>query len=501
MTIRLIQLGGPLRFGLTEGRRVVLGRSPQADLVVADPSISRRHAELELSQGRLLLRDMGSANGTAVNGIRRDSATVSPDDMLTFGAVSFRVAEPAEEGLADRMPDGVTVRTLSAVPATEGHARQERVLERLLDMAAGLSSDFSLPRTLHATAELAFEQVDADRVLVLLVNPESGALEPMASRNRLGDTPPRVPRAIADRALAERTVVVTESAQEDARFRSGSVVLQGVRSALCIPLMAADQVLGLLYADTITRVVPFSDDEAAAMRAFAGLAAVAIARVRFAEEARQERERRHALERFFSPEVAAAIAADPTRVALGGTRTSATILFCDIRGFSALAERLGPEEVASLLGDFYAVVVDAVFEHGGTLDKFIGDAVMAVWGAPLPDRHAGDHAVAAAMAIRTGLEALNRRRIAEGKPVITAGFGIACGEVFAGNVGSNRRLEYTVVGDQVNVAAALCAVAESGEIIVSRELAGRLTAPAGMEPVADVPAKGRSAPAGAYRLI
>jgi len=500
MTLRLIQLGGTARFALTEGRPLVLGRSPQADLIVADPSVSRRHAELLATGTRVTIRDLGSANGTAVNGVRHDEATAGPDDMVTFGAVSFRLAAPETEGLDDRMPDGVTVRTRGGIPATEGHGRPERVLERLLDVAAGLSGDLSLERTLHATAELAFEQIDADRVLVLLRHAASGELEPVASRNRLSATPPTVPRAIARRALEERAVVITESAQDDDRFRSGSVVLQGVRSALCVPLLAGDQVLGLLYADTITRTVPFSDAEADAMRAFAGLAAVAIARVRFAEEARREREHRLALERFFAPDVAGAIAADPGRAALGGTRATATIMFCDIRGFSAMAERLGPEEIASLLGDFYAVVVDAVFDHGGTLDKFIGDAVMAVWGAPLPDARAADHAVAAAVAIRAGLEDLNRHRVLEGKPLITAGFGLSCGEVFAGNVGSIRRMEYTVVGDQVNVAAALCAAAGPGEIIATGELIDQLSTRPRGEQLEAVPAKGRSAASGAFRL-
>ena len=497
--LRLIQLGGTLRFGITEGRHLVLGRSPQADLVVADPSVSRRHAELTLVQGRLDVHDLDSANGTALNGVRQAHSTAGPNDMVTFGAVSFRVAELAEEALMDRMPDGVTVRTVSGLPLTEGHARQERVLERLLDVATGLSGDFSLDDLLRTVVDLAFEQIDADRAMVLLRDPVTGTLTPGASRNRVGEAPPRVPRIIADQAVQARAVVITESAQQDDRFRSGSVALQGVRSALCVPLLAEDQVAGVLYADTITRTIPFTDSEAGALQAFAGLAAVAISRVRLAAEARGERERRQALERFFAPEVAAEIAADPGRAALGGTRTTAVILFSDIRGFTAVAEQCRPEEVAALLGDYYAVVVDAVFEHGGMLDKFIGDAVMAVWGVPLPDAAAADHALAAAKAMRAGLETLNRRRAAAGQPIIAAGFGISHGEVFAGNVGTPRRLEYTVVGDAVNIASGLCGAAGPGEILVSGALAEQLSSQPPLTPVATPDTKGRATPVAAFR--
>jgi adenylate cyclase len=497
--LRLVQLGGTLRFGIGEGRRLVLGRSPQADLVVADPSVSRRHAELSLVLGRLEIHDLDSANGTAVNGVRQALSTAGPDDMVTFGAISFRVSDAREDALVERMPDGVTVRTLTDLPLTEGHARQERALERLLDVAAGLSGDFGLDSVLGRVVELAFEQIDADRAMVLLRDPATGQLTPGAGRNRLGQAPPAVPRAIADRAVHERAVIITESAQEDDRFRSGSVVLQGVRSALCVPLLAENQVVGLLYADTITRAIPFSDSEAADLQAFAGLAAVAISRVRFAEEARGERDRRRALERFFAPEVAAEIAGDPGRAALGGTRATVAILFSDIRGFTALAEQSGPEEVAALLGDYYAVAVDAVFEHGGMLDKFIGDAVMAVWGTPLPDAAAADRALAAARAMQGGLEALNRRRSAMGQPLISAGFGISYGEVFAGNVGTPRRLEYTVVGDPVNIASGLCGAAGPGEILVSGALAEHLSAKPALTAVSVPDTKGRTAQVAVFR--
>ncbi|HEX9165659.1 MAG TPA: adenylate/guanylate cyclase domain-containing protein [Gemmatimonadales bacterium] len=488
--IRLEQIGGPLRFHLEPGRQVTLGRSPQCELIVPDPSVSRRHAELEATAAGLHLRDLASANGTSLNGSKVTDKVAIPEDIVTFGGMAFRV-RGTDAAVDEPLPDGVKVRTLTAVPTTAGHRRSEVVLERLLAVVAGLSGEFALDTLLGEVVTLAFDQVDADRAAMLLVT-ESGGLELAAGRNRLGDAVPVVPRAIADRAMTERAAVVTASAQDDERFRSGSVVLQAVRSAICVPLLAGERVLGVLYTDTMTRAAPFDDEEARALHAFAGLAAVAIARVRFAEEARREREVRTTFERYFAPTVAAAIVQAPDRVALGGARLPVAVLFTDIRGFTGLAERLSPEEIAALLGEYFAVVVDAVFEQEGTLDKFIGDAVMAVWGAPIATPDAAERALRAARSVRTELEIVNARRIGEGRPAIPVGCGLSYGEVFAGNIGSERRLEYTVVGDAVNVASHLCRRAAAGEIVLSGDLAARLPSLDGMEELEPMDLKGRS---------
>ena len=498
--IRLEQLGGTLRFDLTPGRRLVLGRGADCDLVVPNPSVSRRHAELEVVGDILQMHDLASANGTSVNGARQTEAALRPNDLVTFGVVGFRVVPPAPGAqLADEVPEGTAIRTLTALPATAGHATRDAVLGRLLDVAAGLSGEFALDELLGTIVNLAFDQVDADRVALLLTSP-TGELLPGPSANRVGDRPLAVPRAIADRAISERMAVVTASALDDARFQSGSVAVQSVRGALCVPLLAGERVVGVLYADTITRTAPFDDDEARAMQAFAGLAAVAIARVRLAEEARRAREVRANFERFFAPEVAAKIAATPGHMALGGARLPVAVLFSDIRGFTALSEQLAPEEIAALLGDYFATMVEAVFEHGGTVDKFIGDAVMAVWGAPLPDPDAPDRALVAALAMRRELAAESRRRVKAGHPAIDAGFGLSFGEVFAGNVGSERRLEYTVVGDAVNLASRLCQMAGPGEILVTGELASGLTRAPVLEELPDIVVKGRLKPIRAYRV-
>ncbi len=499
-TLRFEQVGGPQIFRVGPGRTVTVGRSPQCGVIVADPSVSRRHAEVTGADGAAMVRDLGSANGTSVNGVRTQDGRVAPDDVVTFGAVSFHVTTDAEAALADDPAAAAAMRAFT-VPLTQGHGREHRALERLLDLAAGLAGDATLEALLDGVVELAFEHVDADRVALLLTAGAEHELMPAGGRSRVGDAVPRVPQAIAQRAVAERAAVVTASAMEDERFQSGSVKLQQVRSALCVPLLApGGDVLGVLYADTITRPVPFDDAEARALHAFAGLAAVAIARARYAEEARRAREVRASFERFFAPSVAAQIAAAPEQTVLGGQRAEVAVLFGDIRGFTPLTEQAAPEEVAALLGDYFATMVDAVFEHHGTIDKFIGDGVMAVFGAPYPLPDAADRALATAQTMRAELAQRNARRTAAGQLPLEAGFGITFGEVFAGNIGSERRLEYTVVGDAVNLAARLCEMAGPGEILVDEELAARLTDRAGLEQMPALSIRGRSATVRGWRV-
>lgn len=253
-------------------------------------------------------------------------------------------------------------------------------------------------------------------------------------------------------------------------------MLQSVRAAICTPLMASkDQVLGVLYVDTLTATRPFRDDEATMLYAFGGLAAVSLSKLAYAETMRREAQVRANFERFFAPGVAARIAKEKGVIGLTGERRPVTILFSDIRGFTAIAETMAPEALGSLLTDYFNEMVDIVFDHGGTLDKFIGDAIMAVWGAPLTDPDDANKALSAAIAMQQRMDQLNARWAATGQAPLSIGIGLNYGEVFAGYLGSERRLEYSVIGDPVNIASRLCDDAAPGEIRLAEPFVQQLT--------------------------
>ena len=397
---------------------------------------------------------------------------------------------------------GRGVLDLSEVPAIRANEQATR-LARLLDLAKRLSGEFDLDKLIASVVELTFDLLKVDRVSLLLLDEGTGELVPALSKSRLGDAAAmRVPRSIARRVAEDRVPIITENAVDDERFRSGSVVLQSVRGAICTPLLAStDRVLGVLYVDTLTAGRPFSEDDATLLYAFGGLAAVSIGKVRFAEEVRRENQVRANFERFFAPGVAARIAKQIGTIGLGGERRAVTILFSDIRGFTPMAEAMHPEAIAELLNGYFTEMVDVVFGYGGTLDKFMGDAIMALWGAPLAAPDDADRALQAALAMQRGLAALNTRWQAAGRPTIPIGIGLNHGEVFAGYMGSERRLEYSVIGDAVNTAYRLCGKAGPGEILLTETVLERLSSPPPVERVEDMELRGKARKVSVYRVV
>jgi adenylate cyclase len=192
----------------------------------------------------------------------------------------------------------------------------------------------------------------------------------------------------------------------------------------------------------------------------------------FNQMARSLREKemiKRAFTRYVAREVVEEVLKDPEQLGLTGERREVTVLFCDIRGFTPLAERLTPEEVVILLNEFYTLMIETTFKHDGTLDKFLGDAVMAVFGAPIAHPDHASRAVRTAIDMRNGIAELNERRVAHGKPPIGIGIGLSLGEVVAGTVGTEDRMEYTVIGDSVNLAARLVDNARpAGRILISQ---------------------------------
>ena len=177
---------------------------------------------------------------------------------------------------------------------------------------------------------------------------------------------------------------------------------------------------------------------------------------------------KQAFVRYVAREVVDEILKNPEQIALTGERREVSVLFCDIRGFTPLSERLSAEDVVALLNEFYTLMIDTVFKHGGTLDKFLGDAVMAVFGAPISRQDHSVRAIWTALAMQAGIQELSQKRVQEGKEPITVGIGVSAGEAVAGSVGTENRMEYTVIGDRVNLAARLEANASPGQILISQ---------------------------------
>ncbi len=537
MPFQLISAIGDRAFELREGAPLIVGRAVSSDIPVFDPTISRRHAELQCDSDVLRVRDLGSSNGTYHNGNRVQSAEIRPGDEVTFGKVVFRVRliEPSVSAetptssvatMAERTsttaggptivrqrpvlatPRNVLATQLSALGGTslldtlpDHRARIEKKLALLLEVSKGLSGAVDVDALLEKIAGFVFQIMDVDRIAIMLMDPE-GELSSRVARDRTGPLTNRpVPQSIARTVVQGKVAVLSENAPEDQRFGGQSILMQSVRSAMCAPLMGAeDTVLGILYVDNVNAIQRFGDDDLDFLIAFSNIAAVAIENSAFAERIRREALVRSNFERYFAPQLAARIARAPDTVKLGGDKRPVAILFSDIRGFTALSEAMLPDEVATLLSEYFTAMVDCVFRHDGTLDKFIGDAVMAQWGAPIGTVDDADLAMAAALDMMRQLTVLNERWRAERRPELHIGIGLSFGEAFAGNIGSERRLEFTVIGDIVNTASRLCKLADGGEVLVSADFRQALRNPPEMTERPSIELKGKSRPVPVYSV-
>ncbi len=219
-------------------------------------------------------------------------------------------------------------------------------------------------------------------------------------------------------------------------------------------------------------------------------------------EGRAKRHVKQLFGRYVSPAVIDQLMSNPALARLGGERREMTVLFSDIRGFTTASERGTPEAIVAQLNEYFGAMVDVLFRHQGTLDKFVGDMVMGLFGAPLPDAQHADHAVAAALEMSVELDRLNAAWQAQGRPVLDIGIGINSGEMIAGNIGSSAIMSYTVIGDAVNLGSRLESLNKDygTRILISQATKDRLTRPVTTRLVGEVTVKGRKQPVVVYEV-
>lgn len=534
---KLLSTTGDQTVDLSVGESVIVGRAVNSDLPIYDPTVSRQHAEVTVDGEVVKVRDFGSSNGTFLNGAQITEGTAVDGDIVTFGRVAFKVIEvipvevtppePEEAGFAPPPPEATIVkqvavpdsggfetrepgRRTSAQLLVEGETQEEfqaRKLRMLLDISQALSRQKDVDKLLEKVVDITFQVMSVDRVSILMVEGEE--LVPRVSRNRLGGSggSRHVPQSIARQVVEQRLAVLTDNAAADERFAGKSIVVQSVRSAMCAPLLGGGQggvdhgkVIGLIYVDSQTALDAFGDEDLEFLIAFSGIAAVAIENSQLIDQIQREAVVLSNFQRYFAPNLAEQIADQEEEVRLGGTKRPVVVFFSDIRGFTSMSEKMGPDDIATLLNEYFTEMVEIVFDNGGTLDKFMGDAIMALWGAPIAHEDDADRAMKAAIEMQSVLAQLNVKWAAQGRQRVEIGIGIDYYEVFAGNIGSDRRLEYTVIGDAVNTASRLCSKAGPGEIIISQRFYDGLKTQPAVEPQEAMELKGKKEKVSVYRV-
>src|SRR5262252_2331016 len=498
----------------------MIGRAPDNQVVLDDPRASRHHAQIRPGDdGSFTLIDgifvngqiKRRANKVCINGEQKFEHQLKDGDRVTIGASTLRFEQPKEERTADLSfddkPLGHTQLLMSAKdvlttvlrqsdPGTGGATmpkgdkvletlqRKANILSEIYEMSKALGSGFDLDRIFKMATDIIFRSTPADRVVALLSdglvtdqNADDAKLFPIATRARDEKLEAHarkmtIGRTITHKVMKDRVALLSQDAAADEQFAGvDSIVSQGVRSTICAPLFTESGVHGALYADRLDPFSAFKPDDLELISAVAAQTAIAVENVRAHERLAKEEVARANYSRFLPEYVVKQMLENPESFKLGGVTQTITILFADIRGFTRISEHAPPEKIVQLLNRYFSAMTDIIFAHGGTLDKYLGDGLMALFGAPTVTPKDAANAVSAAVAMQRRMLSINDELRAEGYPEIGIGIGLHTGEAIVGYIGSERRSEYTAIGDTVNTASRLESNAKGGQIFISESAA------------------------------
>jgi len=377
--------------------------------------------------------------------------------------------------------------TLETRPATPEEIkdlrRKAKILDLLFEMSKTLGTVFDLTEIFEKATDLIFRGTPADRVVALLTVETENAevfehsLYQIGARTREKSIEKlteklTVSRTITQKVMRDRVAVLSQDAKTDEQFQGAeSIVSQGVRSTICAPLITQSSVHGVLYADRLDPFAAFSPDHLELISAVAAQTAVTVETVKAHKKLAREEVARANYSRFMPEYVVKQLLENPDGFRLGGANQTITVLFADIRGFTALAENTSPEKVVGLLNTYFSAMTEIIFAHGGTLDKFMCDELMVLFGAPTATPEDAKNAVSVAVEMQKRIATLNPELVSLGFSPIEVGIGLHTGEATVGYIGSEQRSEYTAIGDTVNIASRLQSNAAGWQILISEATA------------------------------
>jgi adenylate cyclase len=525
-TLTIINDGGTTRTVPIEKTTTSIGREKDNDVILSDRTISRHHARITITKEGYILTDLGSYNGTIVNGnpIQRivlknnDTIKLGPKSLVFHdkkeGALSLEESlvltsdpdfEEENKQIIESFSQSTSFDSQQLLISIEQHERplkeetsafpekneaQSRVeselssLERsnkvlfvLYEISRQLNTILDFRELLDKIMDLIFIVIDADYgFLILTGEKKKDKLLPVVVKykgnKKIKNKKLCASTTIIEKVIRDKIAVLTSNAMDDSRFNGAkSLFLQQIRSAICVPLWRKDKIIGVIQLDSIRFDNQFNQDDLELLKAIGSQIAMVIEQASLNEQIREEEMMRRRLERFHSPQVVEMILKSSQETkdnVMEANEVTATMLFTDIVGFTSLAEQIPPRETNIILNRYFSVMTDIVFSYDGTLDKYIGDGLMAVFGAPIEKQDDAERAILAAKEMRTKLGEMMTDKESQSR-TFDIRIGINTGRVVAGNIGSPRRMDYTVIGDPVNIAARLESIAKPNQILIGEE--------------------------------
>lgn len=462
-----VAINGEKRTFALNDRGVQIGRALDNDIVLNNVIVSRHHARVWLRGREAWATDLGSRNGISVNRLRVKEEQLQDGDILQVGPFEIRFEDRAAQSVV--FDDNQYFPLASEAREVKSGELPELALDlhEFYRLSKRLNGLLDMPSLLDAVMEEVLRTVPAQRGMLLLR--KNDELVPMIiyppSQGDLA-----ISSTITRKAIEDNEAVLTRDARLDFAGAQ-SIISANIRSAICAPLISEGRATGLIYVDSAGRD-QFNEQQRDMLAAVANLAAIHIERARLTDALREQAQLRQNFERFMSPNVAQLMASyfvqhgqlwEPQELIV-------TVLFADVKDFTALSETLSPRDVQDLLNEYFHEMTEVIFRHNGTLDKYIGDGIMAVFGAPQLTKPI-DPEESAMQAVNAALDMVeaHQRLIERLDPAKAFAFriGINSGPVYAGFFGTRQRLEYTVMGDTVNTASRLEGKADLNSTLIS----------------------------------
>jgi adenylate cyclase len=491
--------GATRRVTLPQGDTVI-GRGNTSDLFINDATVSRVHARVRVTRDKCTVTDLGSRRGVFRNGAAIAEAELEDGDRLMLGDVEIKVEHERDQGVSIRDVDfhfdsaGTIFLPVDSAFDTAPSIEAGRLLHLMSEIAKTLVKVQPLDDIFICIVDLTLKSIPAEHAILILNDETSGVFVAPVARRRDGSISEQVTvsETVIRMVTSKRVAVLTTDAQSDRRFASApSIQIRQARSLMCAPLWNQSEIIGFLYVDN-----PLSQKFSAAdlelLTALAHYAGVAIDEARLTNRVQQEMRRRERLQQYHSAAVVERILETSGSGELIAQERDVSVLFADLVHFTAMAEAMSPSDVATLLNAYFSRMVDVIFEQEGMLDKFMGDGILAVFGAPFDQPDHALRSVHTARAMRRALAAFNAERVTRPLQVRIA---ISSGVVMVGDIGSTKRREYTVLGDVVNTASRIeSSFARPDQIVIARSTYDHIHNHVNARPLGYVTLRGRQEP-------
>jgi len=459
---------------------ITIGKLHGNDFYIDDNSISRKHCKLIRDGNTFRIIDLNSTNGTYVNGKKIKEKSLTIGDNVTIGRSILKFLE---EERVDKITDIDDQKISVMIPLSDNlqikksnipNNSELSLMESLTSLGKDLISSTTLEESFEKVGKLLFSFLDPNRLYIFSFDKDNEELDLKYSISKEGKKEKvKISKTIAMRSINEKVAILSSNTMDDDRFDGAkSVILYGIKSAISIPIWTKNSIYGLIYADTTHVGKKFEERDLEMISIIANFTGLSVEGIKSQNNLIKEKKIRSRLERYHSPAIVSRIMElqeNKVGEISGYHESTASVLFMDIVGFTSRVENMNPIEIGVFLNNLFTEMTDVIFNNNGTLDKYIGDSIMAVFGVPFEQKKHSEYAINAALEMMEKLEKINNSNQDQEK--IEIRIGINSGKLIAGDFGSPKRYDYTVIGNTVNIASRLeSSVAKPDDIIVSESI-------------------------------